>query len=612
MAQNQHVEANRHAIEEKQRAVGIKVRILLLGESGLGKSTFISSLLENADRELLVMGSDGTYAPAQSLPGGESTQDIRFYRYIFHEADNTPVIYDIIDSPGFAAFIDNSNCWKSKLWEIERRLEEYDKMHKSDPREDPRILCAIYCLPPNNRPLKPLDITVLSELQQFLPIIPIIMKADAMTSADLSAYKALLRTEFLKYSLTLWRCFEDDAAPYACISSSERYVAVDGGAWVRTEDPGKGVYGRMYNWGLAQCNEHSDLREIRKALIVSEPLRERMNELYLCWRDRKQAMLEEVRKELKERQEEFITECCGWRRIRPSRIDNESVEKAWVVLMRQKGKFTAQDMLREMSIVTTDSCDRVPLPTGAVHVEGEHISVVLPAGAPKVAVGAFVTLAGVELYSLVALNDSFPVLQVQATNPADPSAGQKLILWAQGQNYPKATSTSEAELSIQKMTVCSVPVSPGALTISGSQATVHLPKPVLKLNPGDKVLFSGQLFGELAIPLKELCTVEHVTDGADVWVLTLKLTASDVTEAVNVTEGRLHYSLKSPEVFTMFKSWTEGCCDSYAQVFAKLVPNLDEETNKRIKKRLMKTISKVLLHQFIDKYPVLIWFRYLM
>lgn len=28
MAQNQHVEANRHAIEEKQRAVGIKVRIL--------------------------------------------------------------------------------------------------------------------------------------------------------------------------------------------------------------------------------------------------------------------------------------------------------------------------------------------------------------------------------------------------------------------------------------------------------------------------------------------------------------------------------------------------------------------------------------------------------
>lgn len=28
---------------------------------------------------------------------------------------------------------------------------------------------------------------------QFLPIIPIIMKADAMTSADLSAYKALLR-----------------------------------------------------------------------------------------------------------------------------------------------------------------------------------------------------------------------------------------------------------------------------------------------------------------------------------------------------------------------------------------------------------------------------------
>merc|ERR1712060_1045209 len=157
---------------------GNVLRILIVGEQGVGKSTLIASLLMKGDphykTQLQVQGANGEWKHTNDLPGGPSTQALRKYRYLFQEhGSNLKAAFEIIDTPGFASMINNENSWLSQLQVVERGLKDFNEGGRTE-SEDPRVHLCLFLLPPLPRPLKQMDKRVMLELQRVVPLIPII------------------------------------------------------------------------------------------------------------------------------------------------------------------------------------------------------------------------------------------------------------------------------------------------------------------------------------------------------------------------------------------------------------------------------------------------------
>ena len=124
---------------------GFEFNLIVIGESGLGKSTFINSLFLT---EL--------YNPAEFPGTFERKKKTSF-------VDATTVCLcekgvnlklTIVDTPGFGDSIDNSNCWQSVIDYIDTKYEEYlnaeSKVNRKLPISDQRIHCCLYFISPGH------------------------------------------------------------------------------------------------------------------------------------------------------------------------------------------------------------------------------------------------------------------------------------------------------------------------------------------------------------------------------------------------------------------------------------------------------------------------------
>lgn len=124
---------------------GFEFNLMVIGESGLGKSTFINSLFLT---EL--------YSPAE-FPGTFE----RRKRTAFVDATSVMLAekgvnlkLTIVDTPGFGDSIDNSNCWSPIVEHIENKYEEYlnaeSKVNRKLPICDQRIHCCLHFISPGH------------------------------------------------------------------------------------------------------------------------------------------------------------------------------------------------------------------------------------------------------------------------------------------------------------------------------------------------------------------------------------------------------------------------------------------------------------------------------
>ena len=124
---------------------GFEFNLMVIGESGLGKSTFINSLFL---AEL--------YSPAD-FPGTFQRRKKTTF------VDSTTVTLSekgvnlrltIVDTPGFGDSIDNSNCWSPIVDYIDNKYEEYlnseSKVNRKLPISDQRIHCCLYFISPGH------------------------------------------------------------------------------------------------------------------------------------------------------------------------------------------------------------------------------------------------------------------------------------------------------------------------------------------------------------------------------------------------------------------------------------------------------------------------------
>ena len=154
------------------------------GESGLGKSTLVNTLFNTS-----------LYPPKEtkqpSLDFAPSTVAIQSISADIEE-NGVRLRLNVVDTPGFGDFVNNTESWRPIVENIEQRFDAYlDAENKINRLNivDNRIHACVYFIQPTGHSLKPLDVEVMRRLHTRVNLIPVIAKADTLTDEEILSFK---------------------------------------------------------------------------------------------------------------------------------------------------------------------------------------------------------------------------------------------------------------------------------------------------------------------------------------------------------------------------------------------------------------------------------------
>jgi len=165
---------------------GFEFTLMVVGESGLGKSTLINSLF------LTDLYSPEYPGPSHRI---KKTVQVEQSKVLIKEG-GVQLLLTIVDTPGFGDAVDNSNCWQPVIDYIDSKFEDYLNAESRVNRRqmpDNRVQCCLYFIAPSGHGLKPLDIEFMKRLHEKVNIIPLIAKADTLTPEECQQFKKQVR-----------------------------------------------------------------------------------------------------------------------------------------------------------------------------------------------------------------------------------------------------------------------------------------------------------------------------------------------------------------------------------------------------------------------------------
>ncbi|XP_014662298.1 PREDICTED: septin-7-like isoform X3 [Priapulus caudatus] len=243
---------------------GFEFTLMVVGESGLGKSTLINSLFMT---ELYNAEHPGASLRIKKTVQVESTN-------VILKESGVQLQLQVVDTPGFGDAVDNSNCWQTIIDYIEQRYEEYLNGESRVNRKtmpDARVHCCLYFISPNGHGLKPLDIEFMKKLHDKVNIIPVIAKADTMTPEECTSFKKTILNEIAQHKIKIYDFpdIEDEEENKTNKSLKERVPFAVVGSNTVIEVSGKKVRGRRYPWGIVEVEnmEHCDFIPLRNMLV---------------------------------------------------------------------------------------------------------------------------------------------------------------------------------------------------------------------------------------------------------------------------------------------------------------------------------------------------------
>jgi len=242
-------------------AGGFVFNVLVCGETAVGKSTLMNSLLK---RDL------NTTPRTHTDPSvGVATE-----QYTLEESGVTLKL-TIATSTGLGDQLDKEQSPQAVLdyidEQFDQHIEEELKTTRDHLRADTRVHACLYLLPPTGRVVKQTDLVLLKALHNKVNLIPVIAKADTITPAELEAFRESVQQVLADNGIGTydpWALesvharahFSHDAEmiPLATVASNE-FVTV-GSESIRV---------RQYPWGVIEVENpaHSNLGVLRDLLL---------------------------------------------------------------------------------------------------------------------------------------------------------------------------------------------------------------------------------------------------------------------------------------------------------------------------------------------------------
>lgn len=254
-----------YQIVKQHLAQGFIFNVMCIGETGIGKSTLISSLF-NIELDSLDTQRNVHTHPKVSL------------KSVTHNIQEKEVRLQltVVETVGYADQIQKENSFEPILNYIDSRFDKY-LGEELNPRrqlalvQDTRIHACLFLICPTGHSLKSLDLLCLKHLDKKVNIIPIIAKSDSLTRDELQKFKSNLKKELEKEKIQIYsfptgenpvvdevNSTLNTMVPFAVVGSTESVVR-----------DGNLVRGRNYPWGYVYVrNEnHSDTAKLLENMI---------------------------------------------------------------------------------------------------------------------------------------------------------------------------------------------------------------------------------------------------------------------------------------------------------------------------------------------------------
>lgn len=173
----------------------VRFNLMVIGESGLGKTTLLQSLLQKY-AELGVGKLSMKNADKEAHHPKKTVAVCELGRFEL-QTDTGRVLFVLFDSPGYGDFINNQASFDIIHHDLLKRHEAWactsGQLITEQERlmSDTRINGALYFISPHR--MKDIDREFILQLHRLVPIIPIIAKADTMTVHERREY--LLQVE---------------------------------------------------------------------------------------------------------------------------------------------------------------------------------------------------------------------------------------------------------------------------------------------------------------------------------------------------------------------------------------------------------------------------------
>lgn len=269
------IEASAALRKRKNLKRGIQFTLMVVGQSGSGRSTFINTLCGQK-----VVDTSTTIL----LPTDTNTQiDVQLREDIveLEDEEGVKIQLNIIDTPGFGDSLDNSPSFEVISDYIRHQYDEIlleESRVRRNPRfKDGRVHCCLYLINPTGHGLKEIDVEFIRRLGSLVNVIPVISKADSLTPEELKLNKKLISRDIDHYSLPIYNFpfDEEDATdedfqtntylrgllPFSIIGSNDVFESSDGTV----------IRGRKYPWGTLDVEDAtiSDFVVLRNTLLIS-------------------------------------------------------------------------------------------------------------------------------------------------------------------------------------------------------------------------------------------------------------------------------------------------------------------------------------------------------
>ncbi|KAL7629491.1 Cell division control protein 3 [Parahypoxylon ruwenzoriense] len=260
---------------------GFNFNVMVVGESGLGKSTLVNTLFNTS----LYPPKDRKGPSLDIIPKTVSIQSIS----ADIEEAGVRLRLTVVDTPGFGDFVNNDESWRPIVDNIEQRFDAYlDAENKVNRMNivDNRIHACVFFIQPTGHSLKPLDIEVMRRLHTKVNLIPVIAKSDTLTDEEIAGFKSRILADIKYHGIQIFegpRYELDDEETIAEnneIMSKVPFAVVGANNEITNAD-GRKVRGRRYPWGVIEVDneEHCDFVKLRQMLIRThmEELKEHTN-----------------------------------------------------------------------------------------------------------------------------------------------------------------------------------------------------------------------------------------------------------------------------------------------------------------------------------------------